>query len=214
MNKYQFIGTILYWIFYVLNKTLRVQIISFPEYQPDKQYLSGFWHGKQLLPGLRLRKLHQNRLAVLVSPSKDGEILSTLLKKIGYEIVRGSSRRDNVKGSLALMEKIKNGCSFGFAIDGPLGPIYKVKPGAVYMSQRFGVDIVPVGSAYSRKWRFEKAWDKFEIPKPFCKAVLYLGEPLHVPKDADLTKINEELERRIHEAEKKAEELLVDVAKR
>lgn len=208
MNRYQFFGVLVYGIAWLLDKTIRVKIFISPNYQKDQQYLCGFWHGKQFLSALRLLPLNSHKIAVLVSPSRDGEIVSTWLEKWGYTTVRGSSRRDAVKGSVAIIRTLKQGYCFGFAIDGPLGPIYKVKPGATRLAQKYDLDIVPVGVACNRKWIFQKAWDKFELPKPFSKAVLYLGDPLHVPKDADLTAINQELERRINEAEHSALELL------
>lgn len=142
----------------------------------------------------------------MVSPSKDGEIVSTFLRKWGYKTIRGSSRRDAVKSSLEIMRVLQEGYCFGFAIDGPLGPRHKAKLGAVRMAQKLNMEILPIGSVCSRKWVFEKAWDKFELPKPFSTVVIYLNDPLTVPEaeETDLIQINEELERRIHAAEEKA----------
>lgn len=208
MTRYRFLGILVYYIAWILNKTLRIQVVIPWDFPKEKAYLCAFWHGHQLYPALSLIQYHTPKQAALVSPSRDGDIVGTFLEKWGYKIVRGSSRRDAVKGSVGIMRVLKEGYSFGFAIDGPLGPRHKAKRGAAHMAQKLGIDIVPLGSACSNKWIFEKAWDKFELPKPFSKIVVYLGEPLHVPEDADLTEINEELERRIHAAEKKATELL------
>lgn len=208
MNRYRFLGILVYYIAWVLNKTLRVKVVVPWDFKRDKQYLCAFWHGKQFLAALSLLEIHDPNQAVLVSASKDGDIVSSWLEKWGYKVVRGSSRRDAVKGSMAIMRVLKEGYSFGFAIDGPMGPIHKVKPGASYMAQKLQLGIIPVGSACNRKWIFSKAWDKFELPKPFSKAVVYVGEPLQVPEDADLIKINAMLEQRITEAENKAKQLL------
>jgi len=209
MTRYQFFGHLVYYIAWILNKTLRVRVIFKETLLKDKVYLSAFWHGHQIYPALSLIKYHSPKQAALVSPSKDGEIVSTFLKKWGYKTIRGSSRRDAVKSSLEILRVLEEGYSFGFAIDGPLGPRHKAKLGAVRMAQKLNMEIVPIGSICNRKWIFQKAWDKFELPKPFSKIVVYVDEPLAVPKHSDITQINEELERRIHAAEQKAKEALL-----
>lgn len=208
MKLYQarFLGLVAYYVTSLLYKTLRVRLEMHPEYDPKQQYFGAFWHGKQLLPVLSLtREPHQTKQAVLVSPSRDGEILTTCLKKLGYEVMRGSSRQNNIGALSQMVRKLKDGYSLGFGIDGPIGPIYKVKPGMTHLAQKFGIGIIPIGSAFSRKWVIHKAWDKFEIPKPFSKAVIYLGRPLTVPKSAELEDINLQLEQAIHAAERHAE---------
>jgi len=107
-----------------------------------------------------------------------------------------------------MMRKLKAGYSLGFGIDGPIGPIYKVKPGMTHMAQKFKIPIIPVGTAFSRSWVAEKAWDKYEIPKPFAKAVFYLGKPFTIEKEADLATSNDMLERLIIQAEITAKTLL------
>lgn len=203
----KYLGFIVHHLTSILQKTLRIKIHAHKHYQPTQPYLFAFWHGKQLLPVLELVH-HQTKRAALVSSSRDGEMLATWLEKLNYEVVRGSSRKNNVSALTGMMRKLKAGYSMGFGIDGPIGPIYKVKPGMTHMAQRCGIAIIPVGSAFSRKWIMQKAWDKFEIPKPFARAVFYVGEPLFIQADGNLEAFNLLLETRIHEAEQKAESLL------
>ena len=204
MNRYQLAGKLVYYLSSLLRKTLTIQIITHPEYNNHTPYLFAFWHGKQLLPVLELNT-HQTKRVVLVSPSKDGDILSAWLEKLGFETIRGSSRKDNIKALAIMMRKLKSGYSIGYGIDGPIGPIYKVKPGMTHMAQKYGIDIIPVGSAFTRKWIFNKAWDKYEVPKPFSKAILYLGKPFHVSAGMELDAANLELEHKINEVEQQAE---------
>ncbi len=192
---------------YCLQKTLDIRFSADPHYERKKPYFFAFWHGKQWLPVLQLMQ-HQSKRAVLVSPSRDGDILALWLKRLGYETIRGSSRRDNQQALRGMMRKIKAGYSIGFGIDGPMGPIYRVKPGMTYLAQKFQIPIIPVGAAFARKWVLEKAWDRYEIPKPFSKAAFYLGAPMQVGVDADLTEANQQLENAIHQAESMAHDLL------
>lgn len=205
--KQYFLGLLAYSIIKLLSYTLRVSVISHPDYNKTQQYLFAFWHGKQFMPVLQFYR-HKTGRAALASPSKDGEILSVVLRKLGYEVIRGSSRHQNVSGLAGMIRKLKQGFSLGFGIDGPLGPIYKVKPGMTHMAQKLEIAIIPIGTAINRKWILQKAWDRFEIPKPFSKVVCYVGAPMKVERDNELDVCNITLEAKIHEAESKARELL------
>lgn len=206
--KSRLLGNLIYFIITLLRKTLTVVVVNDIKYQPDQPFLFAFWHGKQLLPILELQR-HKTKRAVLVSPSRDGDLLTAWLENLHYEVIRGSSRRGNIGALKAMIRFLKAGYSLGFGIDGPVGPIYKVKPGMTHMAQRCGIAIVPVGSAFSRRWVAQKAWDRYEIPKPFSKAVFYLGQPLYIAKDADLEASNQALEAAIQAAELNAQHLLI-----
>lgn len=205
--KNKILGQVAYYASSLLKYSLRIRVQHSPQYDPNTQYLFAFWHGKQLLPVLSL-SAHRGRRAVLVSPSRDGDLLSIWLENLGYEIIRGSSRHHNISALAEMMRKLKAGCSLGFGIDGPIGPIYKVKPGMTHMAQKFSIPIIPVGSAFSRQWVLEKAWDRYAIPKPFSKALLYLGEPFYIKAGEDLELSNRVLEQKIEQAETEALRLL------
>lgn len=208
MTKQELIGLCTYFIANTLHSTLRVKIETHPKYDRKKQYLFAFWHGRQFLPAFELIFHHQSPGAVLLSPSKDGDILAVWLRKLGYNVIRGSSRRNNVAALSHMVKGLQQGLSFGLGVDGPIGPIYKVKPGMTYMAEKHQVEIIPIGSALSRKWVFSKAWDRYEIPKPFSKGVCYLGEPLLIEEGSDLEKSNVILEERINAADREAKLLL------
>lgn len=36
------------------------------------------------------------------------------------------------------------------------------------------------------KWTFIRAWDKFQFPKPFTTMVFLMGDPIEIPKDANI----------------------------
>lgn len=200
-------GRAVFWVANVLKSTLQIQVEAHLAYRNDQPYLFAFWHGKQLLPVLQL-VYHKTPKVGLVSPSRDGNLLEVWLKKLNYDIVRGSSRDGNVRSLAAMLQKLREGFSIGFGVDGPIGPIYKVKPGITYMAQKCNIPIVPLGSAFSNKWIFEKAWDRYQIPKPFARAGYYIGEPFVVDAAMDLDKANIKLEHLLHRAEDKAAELL------
>ncbi|MDB6096260.1 MAG: hypothetical protein JWM09_538 [Francisellaceae bacterium] len=198
--KSRLLGYLAFLISICIKKTLRVKWVAHSLYNSKEPYLFCFWHGKQFLPVLELIN-HQTLRAVLVSPSKDGEILSTWLKQLNYKVIRGSSRNKNIASLKKMISFLKNGYSLGFGIDGPVGPIYKVKPGMTFMAQRLNIKIIPVGTYFEKKWVFNKAWDKYEIPKPFSKAVIYIGKPIKILPQQNLDEANLFLEQKIQEAE-------------
>ncbi len=207
-KKPKLIGNVAFGVFSLLKKTLRVKIDNEAEIEPGKPYIVAFWHGKHFLPVLMLKDMHDTKCCTLVSPSRDGTMLAVYLRRLGYEIVHGSSRQESLKGLLQMREKINQGYSIGTGIDGPLGPRHKVKPGFIYLSQQCQVPIIPVGSAYSRFWQFHKAWDKFELPKPFSKVAIALGKPFQVSADSSIEEASRELTKRLHAADQKAAHLL------
>lgn len=201
------VGRAAYLFTAFLRQTLSIRVEAHAQYDPKQPALFAFWHGQQLLPVLELHR-HQTPRAALVSPSRDGDILTRWLTLLGYEVIRGSSRDQNIRCLVEIIRKIKSGSSVGFGIDGPVGPIYQVKPGMTYMAQKCQCPIIAVGSQYSKKWVATKAWDQYQIPKPFAKAAFYLSEPMWVPENADLDACNLELETRLHLANQKALTLL------
>nr|WP_307775169.1 lysophospholipid acyltransferase family protein [uncultured Cetobacterium sp.] len=183
-KKFRRYGLILYYILKMISKTMKIEIIKSSKIKDNESYVCGFWHNKLVGASLGLINLTDKK-AVLASPSKDGELISVPLEKLGFTLVRGSSGRDSIKSVLQLIKLIKEGYSAGTPLDGPKGPIYQVKPGMLYLAQKSGKAILPVGVAFSNKWIFEKAWDKFQMPKPFSKMICIIGDPITIPENAN-----------------------------
>lgn len=115
-------------------------------------------------------------ITILISQSKDGQILASATEHMGYLTVRGSSHRGAVAGLLAGMRKVQEGYSMTIAVDGPKGPIYKVKEGITAVSDKSRRPIVPVRGYPARKKVFEKSWNKATLPFPFTRIVLKIGK--------------------------------------
>lgn len=204
-QKYRRYGLALYFILKLIRKTLKVEIIKNEKIKENEEsYVFAFWHNKLVASTLCLD--HIEKRAVLASPSKDGELISVPLEKLGFHMVRGSSDKNSTSSLLSLIKLMRKGYCIGTPVDGPKGPIYEVKPGMIYLAQKGKKSIIPTGTAYRSKWEFKKAWDKFQFPKPFTKMVYIMGEPIEIPADADIDeyciKIKDELNRLDKEAEK------------
>jgi lysophospholipid acyltransferase (LPLAT)-like uncharacterized protein len=109
--------------------------------------------------------------------------------------VRGSSSRRGGQALVELTKLVKDGYDIGITPDGPRGPKYKVQDGVISLAQVTQAAIMPVSWDADRKFVFRKAWDNFQVPLPFSRAVLRIGEPIPVPREADAaTRENKRLE--------------------
>ena len=140
------------------------------------------WHGDELALITHFGKW---RLALLVSHSKDGEIMAKGAEWLGYKITRGSSTRGAVGGLIALIRAVREGNSAGLAVDGPTGPRGVCKPGIVRLAQKTGVPLFPVGVATRRKYVFKKSWNKVYLPLPGFRQLIFFGDPLFFPSNGD-----------------------------
>lgn len=205
MNKYKLIGVILHCIYRFLSFTTKREYFYSNSVEMNNANIIVFWHRKIFTVCNATRVIKKK--ASIVSASNDGEILSELLRREGNELIRGSSNRDNIKSLKEAMKYAKNKYTIGIAIDGPKGPIYEPKAGAIFIAQKTGLPIVPVGSYTSRKWIFQKMWDKLEIPKPFSKCIHYVGEPFYLEKSMDLEEAIKLVKQKIHEVGYKSYEI-------
>jgi hypothetical protein len=139
------------------------------------------WHAQQL--PLTLRHRNEN-VAVIISQSRDGELITRVVERIGYRAIRGSTTRG---GSGALRELTRAGAEghpLAITTDGPQGPARECKPGAVIAAARTGLPIIPTAAAAVRAWRFN-SWDRFMVPKPGSIVYTTYGEPIVIPADVD-----------------------------
>ena len=138
-----------------------------------------FWHEGILLP-LHLRG-HCN-ISMLLSRHWDANVLDRVARMMGFGTVRGSTFHG---GSAALRELAARARSGNLTItpDGPRGPCYFVQDGIASLAQLTGRAIVPVSYELSWKWRL-KSWDQFQVPLPFARCEVHLGEPVRIPRDA------------------------------
>jgi lysophospholipid acyltransferase (LPLAT)-like uncharacterized protein len=149
-----------------------------PECRGQKIYI--FWHEYILFP-LYLRG--HNNLAMLLSRHQDAETLSYAAHHLGYEFVRGSSRKG---GAAALRELLRRSGRMNLAItpDGPRGPRRTLAQGPVYLSSKLGLPIVAMGFGYERPWRMP-TWDRFALPRPGTRARGVVSPAIHLPRDLD-----------------------------
>lgn len=156
----------------LLKKTMRFEAFNQPEKEP---VVYAFWHRNLLYCSL-LRA--GDPIAVIVSASKDGDLISAPVSRLGYHIVRGSSSR---RGSQALKELVRAAREYSIAItpDGPRGPVGTVHQGMFTLALLAKIPIVAVHVDAKHEWVFS-SWDRFRFPKPFAKVRVYYSDPIYV----------------------------------
>jgi hypothetical protein len=139
-----------------------------------------FWHGQQFA---LLRWARSQRMVALVSRSRDGELVSAALARLGIGSARGSSSRGGAAGLKAIVRSLRGGLDAAFAVDGPRGPARVVRSeagdvGAAIAARLARGVVVPMAAACARCHVFARAWDRFELPLPFSRVAVALGEPI------------------------------------
>jgi hypothetical protein len=145
-------------------------------------------------------------IQVMVSESRDGEIIARIIERLGFGTVRGSTTRGGERALVKLAALGRGGFDLGITPDGPKGPRGSAQPGAVLIAARAEVPIVPLGVAASRAWR-ARSWDRFLVPKPFSEVWVVFGAPLRFTRE-DLGAIDvacAKLARALAEVEAEAE---------
>jgi lysophospholipid acyltransferase (LPLAT)-like uncharacterized protein len=161
-----------------------------------------YWHQHQLYCGKYLVEQHARGLTAgwLISPSVDGELGAMLVRRFGAAVIRGSSTHTGARALRDYYQALtREGISPVITPDGPRGPRFKFKPGALLLAQMSQRPILPMSYAASRAWLVK--WDKFVIPVPFlARIAIAIGPPRYVPRvtgAASLEALEGEMEREL-----------------
>ncbi len=180
-----------------------------------KPCIYAMWHANQfLVHGLE----DKANTSILVSNSIDGEVVARAVEKWGFKVVRGSAgKKGAVESTMQMLTRLKNGECVGIMVDGPHGPLHKVKNGAVKLAQMSGAPIVPA-HWYSPQKTFINlpSWDKMTTPLGDCKILNLYGEPIYVNENAtdeELSAAKENIRTQLLNLEAKAPEIYNEAKK-
>lgn len=142
-------------------------------------YVYSILHAQQVAAAINREK----GTAAMVSRSADGQLLMSGFWALGIIPVRGSSRgKGGDKGGLLAIDEmvahVRGGQPALIAVDGPRGPRNRVRKGIAVLSRESGGAVLNVVLVPSRRWVLNGAWDRMQIPKPFCRIDAYFAEPL------------------------------------
>ena len=180
---------------------------------PDKiPCIYAMWHAHQFcIHGIRNRE----KLHVLISRSRDGEIIADVVERWGFQTVRGSKgKKGAVEATMQMISILKSGENCAMMVDGPKGPARVVKDGVIKIAKMAGVPIVPV-YWYSSNFTFAKfpSWDEMRSPIFATNLINLYGEPVYVPQDCDEEEARLKLQAGLEELEKKAPKAFDEVYK-
>ena len=146
----------------------------------DKLPIYAVWHDRIFLGTAYLKG---RGIVFLTSQSFDGEYIARFLQRFGYGAIRGSSTRGGARGLVEMIRGMDRGLAMGFTVDGPKGPRYEVKSGAILLAKKTGNPILPF-IVHPKKYWTINSWDKLQIPRPFTLALLAFGKPVYVESSA------------------------------
>jgi lysophospholipid acyltransferase (LPLAT)-like uncharacterized protein len=167
------------------------------------------WHQHLLLCGryTAARRIKGMRMGYLISPSLDGEAPTMLARVYGGEVIRGSSTYTGSQAVRALYKQLKaDKLSPLITPDGPRGPRFEFKGGALTVAQLCGVPVVPLAYAV-KPAKILRTWDKFVLPFPFAKIVIAVGEPFVPPRKAtpaEMVEMQAAMANRLHDTYRQA----------
>ncbi len=165
-----------------------------------------FWHNRVFLATYFWRR---RGIVVMTSQSFDGEYIARFIQRFGYGAARGSSTRGATGAIVEMVRLMRTGCPTAFTIDGPKGPRYVAKMGAVLLAKKTGNPILPFTITARKSWEAKKSWDGFQTPKPFTRARVDIARPIYVPSDATdevLEAKRDELQRALDQINQQGEE--------
>jgi lysophospholipid acyltransferase (LPLAT)-like uncharacterized protein len=169
----------------VIGRTIRWQVDGWENWEAATREgqipIYTFWHNRVFLATYFWQ---QRRIVVMTSQSFDGEYIARFIQRFGYGAARGSSTRGAVGAIIEMARLMRAGSPTAFTIDGPKGPRYVAKMGAVLLAKKTGQPILPF-TITARHWEAKRSWDGFQVPLPFSRARVNLAPPMYVPADAD-----------------------------
>jgi lysophospholipid acyltransferase (LPLAT)-like uncharacterized protein len=160
-----------------------------PLWDSGQPFVAAFWHGRLMMMPYGWQTDRQ-RVSMLISRHRDGEIIARAIGHFGIEAVRGSSAKQGTtdKGGAdavrQLLKIVKAGRCIALTPDGPRGPRMRVSPGIVQIARLTGLPII-MATFSARRRKVLKSWDRFVIALPFTSGVILVGKPIPVPRDLD-----------------------------
>ncbi len=189
----------------LLNLSLRKEILGVDQlcriWDRGEQVIIPFWHDQLLLLVFGYPGKHAK---LLISVSKDGELLARTMKYFKHDTVRGSSSRGGRAAFKEMLELCQEKADIVLTPDGPRGPRHELKDGVVQLARMSGRPVVPMAYVCNRGHRF-KSWDRFLLPYPFGRGVYSFGDPLYFDKQEGVDVFRQRLKIAMQENQQRAE---------
>lgn len=179
------------WLYYLIRFYFLFCRLNVANEAPLMQRLSqreplivSIWHQRILTVVPYSPRFAPYSPSVMISRSRDGEMIAQLFSAMKFRPIRGSSSRGGQGALSALIQDLQNHNPAVHVVDGPRGPRGIIKPGLITLAQVSGAPIFPISASASRAWVLN-SWDRFFIPKPFSTIHLSWDSPIFIPADLD-----------------------------
>jgi lysophospholipid acyltransferase (LPLAT)-like uncharacterized protein len=189
----------------ILRLTCRVRLHSDP--RPELRakgvsYVFSVLHAHQIAAATG----RERGTAAMVSQSRDGDYVAMGLRLAGVKTIRGSNRsQEESKGGLAaireLITHVRGGQPALLAVDGPRGPRNHVHKGIAAISKQADAVVLNVVAVPTRRWIFQRSWDRFQIPKPFSRIDIFVAEPIWPNSEETIDAYSRRIEQSLCELE-------------
>jgi len=174
-----------YALINLVGRTVRFSVEGWEHWEAatreGRQPIYTCWHNRVFLATYYFRR---RGIVVMTSRSFDGEYIARFIQRFGFGASRGSSSRGAVGALVEMIKLVRQGRPAGFMIDGPRGPRYVAKMGAVLLAKKTGAPVLPF-SVNAERYYAAPSWDGSQIPYPFTRARVLVAPPIYVPPDAD-----------------------------
>ena len=190
-------------IFHLLRlyvRTLRVRVENAEEFERHLEaggrLIFCAWH-QRLFVSFCYSRFHRLALRLMISQSRDGDVIADIAQRFGGVPIRGSSSRGGERALRQMISAMSEKRAGAHIVDGPRGPARIIKPGLILLAQKAEAAICPVYVSFDRSWTFN-SWDRFIVPKPFSRVYIRMGALEFVPRETNAEEF-ERIRQRIEE---------------
>jgi lysophospholipid acyltransferase (LPLAT)-like uncharacterized protein len=150
-----------------------------------------FWHERlPLMPALWRRAQREGaggRTVVLVSRHSDGRFIGDLVRRLGLDVVHGSTARNGqdrggAAGLRTMLERLAAGDHVVITPDGPRGPRRQAAAGVAQLAALSGMKVLPCAAQTTHR-RVLGSWDQMVLPLPFGRGVIVCGAAIPVARE-------------------------------
>jgi lysophospholipid acyltransferase (LPLAT)-like uncharacterized protein len=149
----------------------------------SKKCMIMLWHNRlALVPFILYRFTPQFIFAALISASRDGDMLSTVVLSYKQGRVIKVPHQARYQALKELIRSIEEEDQIVIITpDGPRGPRYELKPGVAVAALETEASVIPLNWTADKFWEL-KTWDRLRIPKPFAKIKITFENPVKFNK--------------------------------
>ncbi len=174
--------TVLWWIYkgqrsWDIRMTPEAQAYS----AGSKSYVACFWHSRILMmaplyyDGFQIN--HKHALSMLVSPSRDGDIVERLAWRFRIKTIRGSGVEAPIAATRQMVRALRRGDAIGITPDGPRGPRYEFNSVGHKLAKDHQVPLFLCSFSCTKGFLVTRSWDHMLVPLPFGRGVLLIDGP-------------------------------------